>query len=653
MSSIKWRFPASNHGERKGISSGDTETFQKNRFQAFAREILQNSIDARASDEDPVIIEMKEFSIGINEIPDVLGLKNAIKRCVSFWNHKKDYIDVYENMLKILNQPKIKCLRVSDYNTTGLIGANSTNQAGNNFLALTKGTGVSEKSGAMAGGSKGVGKNAAFILSEIRTVIYSTNANRDINGTEGSFKGSIGVAELVSGYVDDDETSENRDYTQGTGYLSSDEMNNACDDIISLDKFQKDRNTEAGTDIYIIAFSEEDDWEKEVIISILDSFMSAIVRGELEVKINDNFISKDTIESFVYDVNIVQKDRQKANIVSQYRLLKGGNNIYMYDIDTEYGSCDLHILKYDSKEKEYATHKCAMIRYPLMKIKDEPLGSSFDVSALCIINKGTLGEELRAIENPQHIDWEPKRIKSREKRKEIENILRSIIAQIKAKVIECLQIDDASTLDPNGAGDFLPDVDVGDNKVASNGNQIPAEKVSVSKIKDNVLLEKNAHIHDDDGSGLEPDIGEIDDNSDGLVQHPIGENETEGQGRHPGMEQSGEKEGDNVIFKKAKLSGVRYKVISTDRKSGKLKIIFISPIDNDECYLQISMLDDVNGASTVNITSMKYNGKEIKGSNPLSYGPFSIKTNQKVVLDVTTEVKGYFGSEVKVYASKK
>lgn len=43
----KWRFPASGHGERKGISSGDIEAFKKHPFRAFAREILQNSIDAR------------------------------------------------------------------------------------------------------------------------------------------------------------------------------------------------------------------------------------------------------------------------------------------------------------------------------------------------------------------------------------------------------------------------------------------------------------------------------------------------------------------------------------------------------------------------------------------------------------------------------
>ena len=78
MSDNKWRFPASNHGERKGISSGDTEAFKKSPFQAFAREVLQNSIDARATNEEPTVVEFKEFSINTSDLPGMLQLKDAV-----------------------------------------------------------------------------------------------------------------------------------------------------------------------------------------------------------------------------------------------------------------------------------------------------------------------------------------------------------------------------------------------------------------------------------------------------------------------------------------------------------------------------------------------------------------------------------------------
>lgn len=70
-----WRFPASNHGQTKGISDGNAETFKKAPFQAFAREILQNSIDASATEEEPIIVEFKQFQMKTSDIPGVEDLK--------------------------------------------------------------------------------------------------------------------------------------------------------------------------------------------------------------------------------------------------------------------------------------------------------------------------------------------------------------------------------------------------------------------------------------------------------------------------------------------------------------------------------------------------------------------------------------------------
>lgn len=641
-----WRFPASNHGQTKGISDGNAETFKKAPFQAFAREILQNSIDASATEEDPIIVEFKQFQMKTSDIPGVEDLKKAIERCISFWSYKSDYLEEYKNKLNILSQQFIECLRVSDYNTTGLIGVNSNEQAKNNFLALTKGMGVSEKSNEMSGGSKGVGKNAAFLMSSLGTVFYSTNASKSISGEPGKFIGSLGVADFVSGYVND-EICENRDHTQGTGYFSNDDLNSAIPNVFRLDINHEDRENESGTDIFILGFLNNEDWEKEVINSILDSFMGAIYYRKLIVRVNNIEISKDTLKEIVYDDSLISKN-QKANIISQYRLLYGGNDVAIYPIDTEYGECELKIIAFSKEEEMLATHKCAMIREPLMKIKDDLVAQNFNVSAMCVIREGKLGKMLRQIENPQHIDWEPKRIKDKFKRKEMENLLRSIREQIRSSVSEFLKINGKNEIDPEGAGEFLPDVGEGEEKAPINGNQTPEEKVSVSPIKKNMTIEKNVYIEDENGQGLEPEIGEVDGTEWGLVQHPKGQNDENTQGRHPGSEESGEKEGDNVIFKRKQLSGVRYKMITIDKKAGKNRIVFFAPLDYENCYLSIKMLDDMHNSSPVNILSMTCNGKEIICDNHMEFGPFSIKANQKVTIDLITEEKGYFGSEVKV-----
>ena len=641
----KWRFPASNHGERKGISSGDTETFKKAPYEAFAREILQNSIDARRSDEEPTRVEFSIFEIKTKDIPGFQELKDSLRRCREFWDHKEDYVAEFKEREAVLEKTTIKCLRVSDFNTTGLIGVESTEQKGNQFLALTKGTGVSEKTGAVAGGSKGVGKNAAFLMSSINTVFYSTKTCQDINKNAGVFTGSIGVADFESGYIDD-VVVENRDYTQGKGYYSTDDLNNASKGLLNLDPHFSDRVNEFGTDIYILGFTESPLWDKEIINSILNSFMATIVRGELEIVFNNKLIDKNNVKNYVFDDTIIFNNN-KSNVISQYRLLRNIGDVKVYLIDTEYGSCDLLILPYSKEEEHLATHKCAMIRHPLMKIKDQDLGNSFRVSAMCIINDDSLGKALRLIENPQHIDWEPKRIKNLAERKEMQNVLRDIKEQINAAVIDCLQLGDTNPLDPNGAGDFLPDEDTGDGKIEKSCDMTPAENVSVSPVKENKTSEKNATQEDENGQGLVPDIASTDDDNDGDVEHPTGENDSQGGGSHSGEETSGKKDGDSIIFERSKLSGVRYKVIALN-KTGKLRVVFIAPIDFATCYLNLQLLDDSNNKVSVSINSMNCNGKQIISKDNNEFGPFAIHNNEKIVLDVETDNSGYFASEVKV-----
>ena len=74
----------------------------------------------------------------------------------------------------------------------------------------------------------------------------------------------------------------------------------------------------------------------------------------------------------------------------------------------------------------------------------------------------------------------------------------------------------------------------------------------------------------------------------------------------------------------------------------------MSPIDADNCYLKLSMLDDSNASTNVEILELKNNGKVIASENHVEYGPFSIKEDEKVILDVATNMYEYFGCEVKI-----
>lgn len=642
---VKWRFPASNYGDKKGISSGDGETFKKYPYQSFAREILQNSIDVRVDDSEPVKIVFNEFTIKTKEIPGIEEYKAALGRCIELWKFKSDYVEEYSKRLEALEAEEIECLRISDFNTTGLQGIDTTNPEKNFFLALVKGSGVSEKSGSVSGGSKGLGKNAAVILSKFGLVFYTTKTNNT-----GAI-GSIGIADLISGYLEGDTSLTNRDYTQGKGFYGYDDANNPIPDIITLDKNFNERIKETGTDIYIIGFKKTDDWQNEVINGILESFMVAVMRKDLVVQFNDVIIDDTTVEDLINSAIIFPKNLN--SIVSQYMLSKGGDDIIVRDVETDYGNPTLFVKVFKKGETDYSTHSCSMIRYPLMKIKNFDFSPSYNISAMCIIPKGVLGERLRNIENAQHIDWETSRISDAAEKKEIKAVLKSIKDQISDYIQEILQTNMSDSTDVEGAGEYLPSVENGDNKNdgQEKENKDASDQATRTKIKINVPKEKNPREEDENGSGLVPDIGDID-NEPGDVEYPDEHNGGGGGGHHPGPEEGTKVPGDNVIFIRQKLAGVRYKVISINKNEGLVRIIFTSPVDCKKCSLCLQLVDDTNKRSNVDILSMIHNGKEIICDNPNDYGFFEIKLNEKVILDVKTNQTDYFACEVKVYANK-
>ena len=47
---IGWNFPSNNNGDINGISNAGIETFKGAPYEALAREICQNSLDAKLDD---------------------------------------------------------------------------------------------------------------------------------------------------------------------------------------------------------------------------------------------------------------------------------------------------------------------------------------------------------------------------------------------------------------------------------------------------------------------------------------------------------------------------------------------------------------------------------------------------------------------------
>ena len=175
-SRFKLKFLSNDANEGEGLNHAGLEHYLSHPFAGMARETGQNSLDAHDRSANPVVMIFERKMINAKDIPDLGELSRVTNICLEQAEDNKADKDIgfFKNAKHILDQDQIPVLVISDRNTTG---ANKSK-----FHALTKSTGISEKEGADSGGSFGIGKHAAFAVSDLRTVFYATRFKG--NGTE-------------------------------------------------------------------------------------------------------------------------------------------------------------------------------------------------------------------------------------------------------------------------------------------------------------------------------------------------------------------------------------------------------------------------------------------------------------------------------------
>jgi hypothetical protein len=170
---IEWFFQRNDHGQDNGYSDPGVETYKGNIYYYIAREIIQNSIDARnPKSSKPVVVEYESTTVERGKIPDMDALQDAFRRCASFWEIDPKGKAFFEKAARLAAAATISVLKVSDSNTTGVAGGDA--ERGTDWYNLVRCRGASSKA-PDAGGAFGLGKDAPFAASYIRTVLYSTN----------------------------------------------------------------------------------------------------------------------------------------------------------------------------------------------------------------------------------------------------------------------------------------------------------------------------------------------------------------------------------------------------------------------------------------------------------------------------------------------
>ena len=197
--SIGWSFQSAQGGKVYGINESGIEIFKGTPYKSLAREICQNSLDAVNDTDIPVEVHFQAFDLLTDEYPDGTSFLNALDLIKEFYKTRPigKAVKILERSIGLFSGNAIKCLRISDFNTLGLVGASEPENHFTPWSNLVKSSGVSDDRDT-SGGSFGIGKSAPFACSELRTVIYSTRDTEGCCATQG-------VARLISFKTPDGE----------------------------------------------------------------------------------------------------------------------------------------------------------------------------------------------------------------------------------------------------------------------------------------------------------------------------------------------------------------------------------------------------------------------------------------------------------------
>ncbi len=627
--SIKWCFPSVGRGQAKGLNNSGVETFKDKPIKSLAREICQNSLDATIEGKT-AIVEFSTFSILQSDFPDLEGFKAILNGCKKYAekdNNRKS-MQFFDNALQKIDSTKISMLRISDFNTTGLLSKD--------WERLVEKAGDSNKSGEKIG-SFGIGKFAPFACSDFRTVFYST-LNQD------GEQRSKGVSTLMSFKLKENPDGSD-DLSQDTGFYGEVEEYriNYISKILNIDKtFTR---TEVGTDVYISAFNilDKEEFLKRILAEVLDGFLLAIWNEKLEVKINGLIVNKKNLK----DILEKYKDAVSQNTILALDLLSD-ESVKWFDlpIRTVATLPPIGSIKLGFKLRYDGTNKISMVRSSGMKILDRAnLCRSFTYYGIGIIVGDGLSKFLRDLESPSHDKWEPDRSKNPSSAK---NILKQINDAITQKLNdEAASLFDGE-IDIEGAGEYLPDIDeTGDTKVNEPNNDF--DKIISVETKVIKKARSVAHLETDE---VGEDISALSD-SDGNATEGEGYEGLHYQGHKPHghgekvTEEVGLGEGTDKLKQFISVKAKTIRVICLNKNKRLYRIAFLPSMDSKKAYLEIGKIAEQNEKMPIEVVKIL---NETLSFNKNRIGYFEMENGKKINIDFQITDDEYSAMEVKVYA---
>lgn len=578
MTDVSLEFLENQADEDEGLGHAGIETFRDTPFVSCSREAGQNTLDAAAG--RPVHLAMRVHLVPAEKIPGIEKLRETILQCLkaakaSGSDKDRDY---FENANDVASRETIPVLEIADYNTTGLEGP--PNDKGSKFHALVKSSGKSNKPTETSGGSFGIGKNATFAVSDLRTVFYSTIYDTP-DGPQYAVQGKV---QLVSHKDADGVERTSKGYWGHSEQFSAVENPELVPDWL--------RRESKGTSVFSIGLRGREDWIERMTVPLISNFFAAVDDGDIEFEVGDGArVVKSSTLSELLDDPAIEAAADEASHGDDmrlarklYRCRKSEDSVTKRFSVDGLGEFAAKILVEEGMPKRVAIVRNGM----LIAQSLEHFGDKFarfagarDFVMLVEPADGEASKVLKSLENPQHNAFSAGRLDDPDKHKTVTKAMKQLIHEIRTLIKENAEIAGGDAVKLDELGEFFADAGSEEAKVPSAENDPerfvykPAKRVRPKPVKPVA-----AHIEGDDGGAG---------NRDGA-----GGAGTDGRGAGSGVGDGGKgNRGQQSVVHLAAVRNVEYspktrKVFFTPDEAGDIELTFLATGLFDSTELRVS-----------------------------------------------------------------
>ena len=621
---IGWYFPDNKGGQEEGFENQGINQFKMSPYGKLAREIIQNSYDAKIKEEDKKVrVEFKLVKMEKSRIPNLESIKESINASAEYFPESERLNKFRQVANEKFDSDTIDVLKISDYNTTGLVGIEQ--RINSAWYGLIKSSGNSTKSG-VSGGSYGSGKHAAFVFSYFRTILYGTYVKNEGYAFQGK--------SILCTHIKDGVVKGNIGYW---GNITEDE----CRPIRNqeqMDEFYR-RNV-TGTDLYIIgAKLEEEKWVDNIIYSVIENFWKLIIEDKLEVIIVNN---GDTINIDSKNIRgFAQLGKQENARIDEHDIFNAYKFIELNDSVKEirYGSiCSENDVELKiAKLPQYPEKKILKMRDTEMKINIfSPRKRPVNFIGILIATGVELNKQLRESEPQTHDAWNADNIEDESYRKKVRETIKKLDNWLNEQIDSLSYVDDLEEFDAEGL-DFLNIDDDDSNGIEE--MQKPFDEIINKEIEQQEILitqrDSSKPKAIDKTNDEEPNLGGENPGNDERIRD--GGNKGKGEGENT--------TGAGNNYHETKMLYIK---TPYDSEKNMYKII-IRPIEDlNNCEIHFQRWTDSGELEKIKIKKAYNEGQELEVSGNIIKN-MKMKGNEDTKIEVLFETKRKCVMEVNVY----